>query len=428
MKTYFRVEQDGTISDIANPLHCSFGITEAGFAIFAAVSASMAAGATAVGVGAATAGILGDVGAGALAGGVLGAATDWKHPLKGAEYGAITGASLGAGPALGAGLGIGTIAGDTLAGAAGGALGGAATGRDVGTSALMGGASGLTAGLLTPGALTGTPAAAAAGPAGSAASTAAPASVAGAAGSGGDLTSAVGSTLPSSGLSSNVPGQLGVGAATGAQTSFQSPFTTSTGLSAPSQIAAPPTSINAPSLPNVGGAAAPAAAPGGFDMLKSPQGLMAIGGLGMDLLKGNQTPPGFDQLKSQASQFSRQGAQLQSYLQSGTLPVGLQHTLDTAASAAKASVKQQYANSGMSGSSAEAQDLQGVTDRETAEGAQIATNLLQQGVQESQMGAAIYTELMQIQMEQDQQLSSGIGNFVSAFASMSKPTQAPAGG
>jgi hypothetical protein len=42
--------------------------------------------------------------------------------------------------------------------------------------------------------------------------------------------------------------------------------------------------------------------------------------------------------------------------------------------------------------------------------------------------------LMQIQMQQDQQLSESIGNFVSSFANMGKATQAyqltpvPAGG
>lgn len=137
------------------------------------------------------------------------------------------------------------------------------------------------------------------------------------------------------------------------------------------------------------------------------------------MLKGNQEPKGYSQLAAEAKQLGAQGQQLQS----GNLPAGIQSSLNTAKEAALGSVRQQYANSGMSGSSAEAQDLANVQLSVAAQGANIAQQLLAQGVQESELSGQLYQQLMAINMQQDQELSSSFSNFAQAFAGMNRPLQ-----
>ena len=52
----------------------------------------------------------------------------------------------------------------------------------------------------------------------------------------------------------------------------------------------------------------------------------------------------------------------------------------------------------------------------SAQGAQIATGLLQTGIKESDMAASIYEKLMQTQIQQDANLSGAIANFAGALA------------
>lgn len=136
--------------------------------------------------------------------------------------------------------------------------------------------------------------------------------------------------------------------------------------------------------------------------------------------------PGYSQIQGEAGQLSAQGAQLQSYLNSGTLPPGVKTSLDQASASAKAAIKSQYASSGQSGSSAEAADLANVDNTMASQGASIALNLLNSGVQESQLSAQLYGSLMNTALSQDQQLSSAIGNLAGAAARPTINIQQPA--
>ena len=160
--------------------------------------------------------------------------------------------------------------------------------------------------------------------------------------------------------------------------------------------------------------------------LSSPAALVAGGGLALDVLRGNQNPPGYNQILTQANQANQQSQQLQSYLSSGQLPPGLQTSLDSARADAEASIKSRYANMGMSGSSAEAQDIQNMHSRIVSQGADMAMQLFQQGVSEQAISSRLYETIMQEQIAQDQQLSSGITNMVTALAAMSRPLAAAA--
>jgi hypothetical protein len=173
-------------------------------------------------------------------------------------------------------------------------------------------------------------------------------------------------------------------------------------------------------------AAAPGAASGGGGGASSGGGigsflgknanwLLPAAGLGYEAL--SQTPPkGTNALTSEANQLAGQGQQLQSYLNTGTLPPGAQNSLNQAAQQAEAAIRSQYAARGMSGSSAEAQDLANVAQTTAAQGQQLAMQLLQQGVTETNLSSELYTQLMQQQMQQDQQLSGAITNFATAAA------------
>jgi hypothetical protein len=121
------------------------------------------------------------------------------------------------------------------------------------------------------------------------------------------------------------------------------------------------------------------------------------------------------QLQGQANTLAANGQQLQSYLSSGTLPAGVQNSIASASQAAKASIRSQYAAHGMSGSSAEAADLAAVDTRAASQGAEIATQLLQTGINETQLANGIYEQLLNHSIQQDNQLSSAVGNFASSL-------------
>ena len=175
------------------------------------------------------------------------------------------------------------------------------------------------------------------------------------------------------------------------------------------------------------GAAAPAASSAGLTgfgpvdstlsfLGKNPSMLLGGAGLAKSLMAKNNPVAGQNALELQALQQQVQGTQLQSYLSTGTLPPGVQASLDQAHAASAATIKSQYAARGQSGSSAEAQDLNNLAQNISGQGAQIATQLLQTGIQESNMSSAIYEKLMQAQIQQDSNLSGAIANFAGALA------------
>ncbi len=309
---------------------------------------------TSLGVGAETAGFL----APALVGGGLGAAgsaiTGGK-PLKGALTGALTGGlSSAASPFVGEALGIGDGLASALTGAATGAAGSALTGGSVGKGALTGGAIGGLENILSgsPSAGGGT-----GGAGGSAKSTAAPSGAAG----GADVTQSLGATDSLKAFASN------------------------------------------PNLDTFSG----------FTKANSWAG-PAIG-LGINTAMGQKPLPGQKQIEQTAGTLSEQGKKLQGYLDSGTLPPGAQQGLHQASEAAKATIKSQYASRGMSGSSAEAQDLAAVDQRVQAQGFDMALSLLKTGVDESNIASALYQNILTTQLEQDKELSEAFTNFGSAL-------------
>ena len=143
---------------------------------------------------------------------------------------------------------------------------------------------------------------------------------------------------------------------------------------------------------------------------------------GLDIAKGNQAPAGLGALEAQAASFANQGKQLQSYLATGTLPPGVQTSINQATAAAQAAIRSQYASRGMSGSSAEAQDLVNVQNTAVSQGATIAQSLLNTGVNESNLSASLYAQIMQQSISQDSALASALASLAASTATPTRVT------
>jgi hypothetical protein len=143
--------------------------------------------------------------------------------------------------------------------------------------------------------------------------------------------------------------------------------------------------------------------------------------LALAAIKGNQAMPGQNAIASEAAALESQGKTLQSYVTDGTLPPGVATQLHQAGEAAKASIRSQYAARGMTGSSAEATDLANVDNTIVGQGASIASSLLQQGMNETNMSAQLYSTIMNNAVQQDAQLGNAISAFASGIAGSGKP-------
>lgn len=409
--------RSGEIAPV-NPCLQSFGITES---IALALTSFLTAD---VGIAAGTAGVLGTVGSGALVGAGLGAAEagiTGKDPLKGAEFGAISGGvASGVSPLIGEATGLGATATGAISGALGGVAGGLATGGNLTTDALVGGAGGALSGALKPDVAPATGSAPTGGPVGSAASSAAPSSIGAAPGTGAAVEglSSGGGATPDIGSSIGTPppGSAGAGYNTGSL---------SDAVGAAPAGTAPVGAVQAPNISSgVSASTLPTATPnlpspsigsqvGGF--IKDNPWAIPAAAIGYEALKGTAPLPGQSQIEANAAKLNQQGASLQNYFQSGTLPPGVQSGINSASEAAKASIRSSYASRGMSGSSAEQQDIAAVGERAATQGSQIALSLLQQGVSETGMANQLYLELMGSALQQDQALGSALATFSAAM-------------
>lgn len=151
-------------------------------------------------------------------------------------------------------------------------------------------------------------------------------------------------------------------------------------------------------------------------LASNPGAAIAAGGLGLDALKGNKQSGAEKNLEAQAGQLNSQGQQLENYLQTGTLPAGEQAGVNQALQSVIASIKSKYASMGMSGSSAEQQDIANAQSQAQSQAAQMQEQLLSTGISETGMSSQLYQELMKNSIANDSNLSNSISNFASAAA------------
>ena len=190
-----------------------------------------------------------------------------------------------------------------------------------------------------------------------------------------------------------------------------------------------PQQMGQPAAPAAGGAAPSAPAAGGsgdksiLDSLgiKNPLGA-AIGaaGLGYSVLQGQQTQKYSPEMLAQAQSLNSQGQQLLSYLNSGTLPAGLQASLTQATSAAKAKVISNFASQGLNTdptqNTALAAQLNQVDQQALISTAQIGQQLMTSGIQETGISSELYKTLANIDQTQTANIGKAIANFASSIS------------
>lgn len=432
---------------------CSFGLLEGAGALIAGLvgtAGTAAAAGTAATVGT---GLAGAIGSDVLAAGIVDAgigaglgageaAITGGDPGTGALLGGLTGGAVGGfGGLAGDALGIGATAGDALVGAGAGAVGAGITGGNPLTGAAEGGVSGAISGSIGGGG--DTPTGAAAGgttaPGASAPALAAPAGTpltdltAGIdpAGGGGGISLPGGSTPVTAGVdTSAITGPSPSAAGGGALPSVGAAGGGTSGITGPSGLSVQP--ITAPAadlsgIPSIGGGAGntPSTIDTAIDNPTSGNILKALGanagplvaGAGLlTNLAGNQTLPGQNEIGQLAGGLQTQGQQLSSYLQNGTLPPGAQAGIDQATKAAQAATRSKYAAAGMSGSSAETQDLNNITEQAQAQQFQEANSLLQDGLNATSISGQLYAEMMNFDQQQSAQTGAAIASLAGALS------------
>ena len=358
----------------------------------ASASAGVGGALAGLGIGADTAGIIGtglvDAGVGAGTG-ALSSAVTGGNIGQGAEFGALSGGVGGAGGGLAANLGLNSGVGAALGGALGGAGASAISGSNPITGALLGGVSGFGANSLNP---TG------AGPAGpgggvSAAATAAPGAVS-AGGAAPDLTNVNVTPAASLGGTGSTSAALGL-----------SPGTVSAG--SPSLPPLDPSSLLLPSQTLPGSTSS-----GLFGTGITPG--QAISGLGLAYSALKPEPGVEKQLQASANSLGAEGQSLMSYIQNGSLPPGLQESVNLASQDAIASIKSTYANLGASGSSSEAQAIADTKQRAQAQAGQYALSLLQSGIQTSGLSNQLLGGILSYDQSEDKDLTDALAGFAAA--------------
>ena len=176
--------------------------------------------------------------------------------------------------------------------------------------------------------------------------------------------------------------------------------------------------------PNVAAPATPAPATG-LNGIAQSLGLSSGGqlaglgigaaGLGYNLLTKNSIP-GESNISNLSNQLQNQSAQLQSYVQNGTLPPGVATVLTQVQKSMTDQIKAKYAQLGMSGSTAETQDLDNAALQVQSQGATEALNLMNQGVSLTQLSGQLMTTLLQSNTQQANQTVQSISGLASALA------------
>jgi len=155
-------------------------------------------------------------------------------------------------------------------------------------------------------------------------------------------------------------------------------------------------------------------------LTKNPLGIGAAAtGLGINMFQKDKVSPAQQQVQTQATQLSAQGQQLASYLQSGTLPAGLQAVVDQAKNAAKQAIISRYAAAGqptdpMKNPALQA-ELQQADTQAIMEIAKIGQGLLDEGIKESGMASDLYKSLMTVDQQKQQRTQQAISAFAAAL-------------
>ena len=260
---------------------------------------------------------------------------------------------------------------------------------------------------------------------------------------GGDAASAGGDVAASGGGLSAFPETADTitvdpTALSGAETGFTPAVTGTPDLTT---LATTPAAVD-PSVADIGvgvpgATSAPAAAAGGggggwFSSLNSTLGpivnspvaktlglLGSVAGVGSSLLKANEANPipGESNISNLAGSLAAQGTTLSNYLNTGTLPTGVQAGLNQATQSAIAATKGQYASMGLSGSTMEQQAINEIQQNAITQTGSIEQGLLSTGANLSGMAGQLYNSLVSTNTALNTQTMQALGNLASALGS-----------
>lgn len=168
-----------------------------------------------------------------------------------------------------------------------------------------------------------------------------------------------------------------------------------------------------------GGAGGAGGAGGGHSDLI--QKLLGTGLIGMDLIKATQKPAGvgaLEQLAGQDKGLAKSfGAQAQGEAE-GILPAGAQALIQNNLNANTAAIKTKYSQMGMSGSSAEVQDLNAARSQALAQTFAIGNQLSTQALNEVTSASGQEASLLQAIMSAETAQGTEIGDQLAQFAGL----------
>jgi len=199
------------------------------------------------------------------------------------------------------------------------------------------------------------------------------------------------------------------------------PSINASGGFAPSPVAAP-----AP-LPDFSQTAPSGTFADALKKYAAPAGLM----FGSELLQQQQNRKALKPFQAQLAEqqhIAENARQLATAEQEGILPPAAQQTLQHNLDAARAAVQAKYASMGMTGSTAEAQDLQALNDQVIAQQFQLGQSMAQQGLTQAAQGDANTMNLLDYIAQTEASQGTDLGNIISQFASMFVPAQQVTGG
>ena len=131
-------------------------------------------------------------------------------------------------------------------------------------------------------------------------------------------------------------------------------------------------------------------------------------------MSGGQTP--LSPLQQEQLNAMRAQRGMAEQFMTGQVPAGMQQSLQNQAQAEIQQIKSRYAQMGMSGSTAEMQDIAAAQARATARLGQAQSNMIAQGAAMLGMPATITQQLSREQLAQDAAFNDSLAQFVAALS------------
>lgn len=153
----------------------------------------------------------------------------------------------------------------------------------------------------------------------------------------------------------------------------------------------------------------------GFSAADLAKGLAGLGSMAGSISSGNKPLQGQQQLQGTADTASAISNNLLSAYKAGTLPPGMQQQFNTQAAAAKASIRNQYARMGMSGSSSEQSALAAVDNQIAGQAGNMLQTMLSQALSANQQAGGQYQTILTNSMAQDKAMTDAFSKFAASL-------------